>query len=82
MRDTKWWPVVSPGSRFANVLCRSAKKRKEPSLSHDTKKCDTHVYTSFFQPVIWQKQLGNWPNTYAEVSEQNFGETTVNNTKM
>ena len=22
------------------------------SLSNDTKKCDTHVYTSFFQPLI------------------------------
>ena len=73
--------------RFANVLCRSAKKRNEPSLSHDTKKCDTHVYTSFFQPVIRQKQLGNWPNTYAKriqklvnrtLAKRLVGETTVN----
>ena len=34
--------------------------------SHDTKKCDTHVYTSFFQPLIRRKQSGNWPNTYAK----------------
>ena len=25
------------------------------SLSHDTKKCDTHVYSSFFQPLIRRK---------------------------
>ena len=36
------------------------------SLSHDTKKCDTLVYTSFFQPPIRRKQLGNWPKTYAK----------------
>ena len=36
------------------------------SLSHDTKKCDTLVYTSFFQPPIRRKQLENWPNTYAK----------------
>ena len=36
------------------------------SLSHDTKKCDTLVHTSFFQPPIRWKQLGNWPNTYAK----------------
>ena len=53
--------VVSPkfGVLFANVLCRSAKKRNECSLSHDTKKCDAYVYTSFFQPLIRRKQLGN-----------------------
>ena len=34
--------------------------------SHDTKKCDTHVYTSFFPPLIRRKQWGNWPNMYAK----------------
>ena len=32
------------------------------SLSHDTKKCDTHVYL----PLIRRKQLSNWPNMYAK----------------
>ena len=55
---------VSPTSRFAkvlfaSVLCRSAKKRNERSLSHETKKCDAYVYTSFFQPLIRRKELGN-----------------------
>jgi len=66
--------VVSLNVPFANVLCRSAKKRYEHcacicllrSLSHDTRKCDTYVYTSFFQPLIRRKQLGNRPNTYAK----------------
>ena len=29
-------------------------------LCHDTNKWYTHVNTSFFQPLIWRKQLGNW----------------------
>ena len=52
---------------FANVLRRSTKKSKNQRcaciclvpLSHDTKKCDTHVYTSFFKLLIRQKRLGN-----------------------
>ena len=60
------------------------------SLSHDTKKCDTHVYTSFFQQLIRQKQLGNWPNTYVNrlqklanrrLAKRLVGETTVNPTE-
>ena len=56
------------------------------SLSHDTKKCDTHVYTSFFQPLIRQKQLGNWPDTYAKrlqklayrtLAKRLVGQTTI-----
>ena len=63
---------------FANVLC------------HDTKKCDTHVYTSFFQQLIRQKRLGNWPNTYVKrlqnlasrrLAKRLVGETTVNPTE-
>ena len=55
---------VSPTSRFAkvlfaSVLCRSAKKRNERSLSRETKKCDAYVYTSFFQPLIRGKEIGN-----------------------
>ena len=61
--------VVSPTSRFANVpfanvLCRSGKKRNERCaciyfvLSAMTqKKCDKHVCNSFYQPLIRQKQL-------------------------
>ena len=45
------------------------------SLSHDTKKGDTHVYTSFFQPLIRRKHLSNSVTQYvrertSEVSEQ------------
>ena len=29
------------------------------SLSHDKKKCDTHVFTSFIQPWIRRKQFEN-----------------------
>ena len=36
------------------------------SFSHDTKKCDTHVYISLFQPVVRRKQLVTWPNTLAK----------------
>ena len=55
--------------------------------SHDTKKCDTHVYTSFFPPLIRRKQWGNWPNMYAKrlqklanmtFAKRLVGETTVN----
>ena len=49
------------------------------SLSHERKKCVTHVYTSLFQPLVRRTQLGNWPNTYAmtsEVREQDIGKTT------
>ena len=61
--------VVSPTSHFANVpfanvLCRSGKKRNERYaciyfvLSAMTqKKCDTYVGNSFYQPLIKQKQL-------------------------
>ena len=57
------------------------------SLSHGTKKCDKHVYTLFFQPLIRRKHLGNWHNTYAKrrqklanrtLAKQLVGETTVN----
>ena len=55
--------------------------------SHDTKNCDTDVYTSFFQLLIRRKQSGNWPNTYAKrlqnlanmtLAKRLVGETTVN----
>ena len=58
------WPVP-----FADVLCRSAEKRNERCAcicfalsAMIQKKCDTHVYTSFFHPLIRRKQLGDWPN--------------------
>ena len=50
------------------------------SLSHDPKKCDTHVYAASFQPLIRRKQLGNWPNRFAKrlpkLANSNVGETT------
>ena len=52
------------------------------SLSHDTKKCDTHVHTSFLQPPIRLKHLGELTQlvleTISQVSEQDVDETTVN----
>lgn len=52
------------------------------SLSRDTKKCDTHVHTSFLQPPIRLKHLGELTQlvleTISQVSEQNVDKTTVN----
>ena len=61
------------------------------SLSHDRKTCDTLVYTSFFQPPLRRKQLGNWPNTYAKrlyklanrtLVKRLVGETTVDRSPL
>ena len=55
-------------------------KRALRSLSHDTKKCDTHVCNSFYQPLIRRKQLRKLTQhvreTTSEVSKQDVGETT------
>ena len=52
------------------------------SLSHDTKKCDSHVYTSFFQPLTRRKVVRevtqHVSETTSEDSEQDVAETTVN----
>ena len=54
---------IGPTPGIEPATFRSAVKRftdrANPVLY--TKKCDTHVYTSFFLP-----QLGNWPNTSAK----------------
>ena len=41
--------VVSPEFCSRTSYVSSAKKQNECSLSHDTKKCDAYVYTSFFR---------------------------------
>ena len=53
--------------RLRVVLLTSYVVPLRSETSADTKKCDTHVYTLFFQPLIRQKQLRNWrKNTYAK----------------
>lgn len=56
----------SPTSRFADETKRSLDTNLPRSFSHDTKKCDTLVYNSFFRPLIRRKKCGNWPITLAK----------------
>ena len=93
------WTVVSPTNRFAgvpfaNVLCRSTKKRNERCS------CLCFVLSAMIQKVRYaciylvlsntdlrRKLLGNWPNRYVErlqklanrtLAKRTVGETTVN----
>ena len=50
-------------------------------LNHDIRRCDTHVYTSFFQPLIRRFQAVTEltqlvRETTSKVCEQDVGETT------
>ena len=79
-------PVVSPTSRFANVLCRSAKKRNERCA------CICFVLSARVQNSAMRMCIprsfshwsgeGSWGTdphvreTTSEVGEQDFGETT------
>ena len=74
---------------FANVSCRSAKKRNERCacicfvLSAMIQKSAIRKYIlRFFQPLIRRKPLRNCPNTYAKrlqkLAERLLGEPTVN----
>ena len=48
------------------------------SLGHDTKKCDTRVYTSFFDQAKAVTELTQHVReTTSEDSEKDVGETTI-----